>query len=377
MAIYSEYLDSLKDFVALSVERKKQLLRIAEFRKSDVLVIAAAIGKPNTPIENADLMPIADQLDSLKGERLDVVLETGGGSGETTEDIVRLLRREHKEVNFMVPGVAKSAGTIMVMSGDEILMGAYSSLGPIDAQVSRDGKFFSAEAFLEGLKKIKEETARDGTLNRAYIPILQAISPGEIEASRNALKFGKKLAADWLKKYKFAHWQNHSGGRPVTEEERTAKAEQIAADLCSHSKWLSHSRSIKQEDLREMGIKITDYEKIPVLADAIRRYHVLLRMSFETNIFKIFETPTSQILRFQGQITPPPTVADGADIGWKCPKCGGTVQIQAKFTPNVPMKPGFVPFPANNLLTCPHCGTPSDLTPIRMQIEAQTKRKIV
>jgi len=377
MAIYSEYLDSLKDFAAMSVERKKQLHRISEFRKSDVLVIAAAIGKPNTSIENADLMPIADQLDSLKGDRLDVILETGGGSGETTEDIVRLLRRQHKEVNFMIPGVAKSAGTIMVMSGDEILMGAYSALGPIDAQVSREGKFFSAEAFLEGLNKIKEETVRDGALNRAYIPILQAISPGEIESSRNALKFGKKLAADWLMRYKFAHWQNHSDGRPVTEGERAAKAEQIAADLCSHSKWLSHSRSIKQEDLRAMGIKITDYEGIPALADAIRRYHVLMRMSFETNIFKIYETPNSQILRFQGQNTPSPSKADGADIQWQCPKCGGIVQIQVRFSLNVPMKQGYVPFPANNLLTCPHCGTPSDLTPIRMQIEAQTKKRIV
>jgi len=38
------------------------------------------------------------------------------------EDIVHILREKFKSVSFIVPGQAKSAGTIMVMSGDEILM---------------------------------------------------------------------------------------------------------------------------------------------------------------------------------------------------------------------------------------------------------------
>ena len=113
MGIYSNYLDTLKSFQAFTAERKKQLQRISNFRKSDVLVIASAVEKPNSSIEIADLVPIADQLDGLKGEILDVILETPGGSGEVTEDIVGLLRRKHKTVNFIVPGTAKSAGTIM------------------------------------------------------------------------------------------------------------------------------------------------------------------------------------------------------------------------------------------------------------------------
>lgn len=376
MAIYTEYLEKLRDFAALARERKIQLARIAAERKSDVLVIAAAIGKPNTSIEYSDLIPIADQLEGLKKDRLDVVLETPGGSGETTEDIVRLLRRRHNQVSFIVPGMAKSAGTIMVLSGDEILMGAISALGPIDAQVARDGKFFSAEAFLDGLKKIKEETDSRQTLNRAYIPILQAISPGEIETARNALNFGKSLATNWLKTYKFARWQAHSDGKPVTPEEREKRAAQIAEELSSHSKWMSHGRSITMEVLRNMGIKVTDYEENAELADAIRRYHIVLRMTFETNMFKLYETPSSQIFRFHGTPPPVPAAAAGADVQWKCPKCGTMLNIQVNFQPNVPIKPGHLPFPKNNLLACPNCGTQSDLTPVRMQLEAQAKKKI-
>jgi hypothetical protein len=375
--IFSSYLETLKNFSAITHERKTQLARIAALRQSDVLVIAAAIGKPNTSIEYSDLIPIADQLELLKGDKLDVILETPGGSGETTEDIVRLLRRRHKEVNFIVPGMAKSAGTIMVMSGDEILMGPISALGPIDAQVQRDGKFFSAEAFLEGLKKIKEETDDKQALNRAYIPILQGISPGEIEAARNAMKFGRTLAANWLSKYKFAHWVEHSDKRPVTPAERVARADNVAAELCSHAKWLSHGRSITSSDLAEMGIKITNFETNTDLNDAIRRYHIVMRMSFDTNIFKIFETPISQIMRFQGTQPRPPEAADGADVNWRCPNCQLEVKIQAKFDPKVPLKPGFIPFPNDNLFTCPQCGTQSNLTPLRMQLEAQSKKKVL
>jgi ClpP class serine protease len=60
------------------------------------------------------------------------------------------------------------------MAGDEILMGTGSALGPIDAQIGQtNGKRFSAHAFLEGFKKIKEEVAATGKLNPAYIPSLQ------------------------------------------------------------------------------------------------------------------------------------------------------------------------------------------------------------
>ena len=76
---------------------------------------------------------------------MDVIIETPGGDGAVAEDIVRLLRGKFDEVCFIVPGYAKSAGTIIVMSGDDILMGPTSALGPIDAQLLWQGKVFSAE----------------------------------------------------------------------------------------------------------------------------------------------------------------------------------------------------------------------------------------
>ncbi|MBK8352706.1 MAG: Clp protease ClpP, partial [Saprospirales bacterium] len=102
-------------------------------------------------------MAIQDQLSNLNGKSIDIILETGGGIAEVVEDIVRILRSKYDNVGIIIPGTAKSAGTILSMAADEILMGTGSSLGPIDAQIITQSKRFSADAFLEGLEKIKAD----------------------------------------------------------------------------------------------------------------------------------------------------------------------------------------------------------------------------
>lgn len=403
MGIFSDYLDQgpTLDIVA---ERKKQLERIAQLRKRDILVYAAdsAKARQGAPvgIDNSDLLPITDQISNLSGSAIDVLLETGGGSGETTEDIVRLLYGKYKSVAFIIPGMAKSAGTIMTMAGDEILMEPASSLGPIDAQIQWEGKVFSAEAFLKGLEAIKEEVTATNSLNRAYIPVLQRISPGEIQHAENALSFAKDLVTAWLRDHKFQNWtvhRTHNHGSPVTAEQKEARAKEIADKLCDHSKWLSHGRSIKISDLKSIGLEITDYSEQPELADAIRRYNVLLQMTFDsTGIYKLFETPNSQIQKFFGQApialpgfapplpavpgAPDPTAAQslgGAMVGFTCPKCKKSYTLQADFDQEKPLQPGAERFPPNDILICAQCRTTHNLLALRRQVELQTKRRIV
>jgi hypothetical protein len=389
MGIYTEYLDKQFNSQQLNQERQKQLLRISKLRNNrDVLVIAADLNKGKAPIsiDYSDLMAVNDQLTSLNGTAIDLILETPGGSGEIAEDIVRLLHGKYNEVGIIVPGYAKSAGTIIAMAGDEILMEPASALGPIDAQISWQGKTFSADAFLEGMDKIKEEVENTGVLNKAYIPILQALSPGEIQSAENALKFAKTLVTDWLAHYKFKDWSIHSStGEPVTDADRTARAEEIATKLCNHRYWLTHGRSIKIKDLTDMKLRITDYSAIPDLADAIRRYYTLMQMTFASNVYKIFETPNSQILRLLvPQISnqpamrlETPTGAENADLELHCPKCNNVLRIQANLGKPHPVKPSFLPFPADNKLSCPNCKAEIDVSAVRRDIEAKAKKPIV
>lgn len=389
MGFLSEYIGKSMTFDQITTERKAQLSALSAARGGrDVLVYAADLMKQGPPIgvDYSDLQPIADQLANLHGQAIDVVLETPGGAGEVAEDIVRMLHDKYQTVAFIIPGWAKSAGTIMAMAGNEILMGSTSALGPIDAQNVWQGKQFSADAFLEGLEKIKKETVKAGALNRAYIPILQGISPGEIQAAQNAMKFSEVLARDWLAKYKFKDWTVHSTtGQPVTAQQRRGRARQIARVLCNHRRWLTHGKSLRIADLQEMGLKITNYETLASCAEPIARYHALLLMTFQTtvdrNIYKVFETPNSQVYRqavlAQAPAANPAAGAVKAAFDFKCPSCGTDHKIQANLAPGQTLDPGNVAFPPDNQFKCPVCGTVGDLSPHRAQIEAQTGKKVV
>lgn len=383
MGIYSEYLNKNMTFQQLIEERKKQLARISEIRGREVLVFASDFNKGNASISITyeDLLPINDQFSNLGGESLDLILETPGGSGEVAEDIVKLLRSKFSDISIIIPGWAKSAGTIIAMSCDEILMEPASALGPIDAQISRNGKTFSADALLKGMEDIKEEVNTTGILNMAYVPILQDISPGELQGAQNALDFAKDLVKEWLVKYKFKDWNNHSAtGLPVTQEEKKQRANEIANVLADHSKWLTHGRSIKISDLEDMKLKITDYSLNPELNDAISRYYTLLKLTFESDIYKVYETVNSQIyktINIGGVQQPEPQIGKSINVDINCGNCHNDIQLQVNFEKNIPLKEGYLPFPENNLLTCPVCNIEHDLTQIRQQLEDQFQIPIV
>lgn len=406
MGIYTEYLNKNMTPLVMEAERKRLLTLISSLRGNrDVLVYASDASKSEAPIgiDNADLLPFQDQLSNLKGKDIDIIIDTPGGLAEVVEDMVKLVRGKHNHVGIIVPGSAKSAGTIFAMAADEILMGPASSLGPIDAQIMMGSKRFSAEAFLEGLEKIKKEVIKNG-LNLAYVPILQNISPGEIQHCENAQSFSQTLVSKWLEKYKFSTWVKHSSsGAPVTQQEKIDKAKDIAARLCNHSNWLTHGRSIKIGDLTSMGLLITDYSANIQLNDAITRYYTLLRMTFDSSpaVYKIFETATSQILKqfvqmqqvsgpvpFGGPIplgTPLPAgspaqlqQAKKVNINVNCVKCGTGQSVQGNLEPNIPYEKGQVPYPIeNDIIKCVNCGTDLNLRDARVNIEAQTGKKIV
>ena len=385
--VFSQYLNRRLRGKELTKERRRQLQRISALRSRPNIVMAAGPNKgPNvsTTINYEDILPFQDLLEGLDGKSIDVLVETLGGSAEVVEDLVKLLRGRFEEVAFIVPGWAKSAGTILVMAGDEIVMGPGSALGPIDAQMSWKNKVFSADAFLQGLEEMKKE-ANDQGLNKAHIPILQQISPGEIQRARNALKFARDLVGKWLEKYKFHDWTVHtSSNAPVTIEERRETAHRIAKDLCDHQRWLTHGRSIKIQDLRDLGLKITDFSTNRELNDAIRRYRALLQMTFESNMYKLFETEYGMIGRF-ANVNPAvqDTIRKGAkkhnilNVDTKCSSCKKDIPLQFRFADGIPPQKGRIPYPKDDTVTCPHCGRQANIAALRDRIERDSEKEVI
>ena len=78
---------------------------------------------------------------NITGTSLDVLLHSPGGLAEAAESIVQLLRARFSDVRFIVPSMAKSAATMLALSGNVLVMDevpcVFPGLDPANLQRSR------------------------------------------------------------------------------------------------------------------------------------------------------------------------------------------------------------------------------------------------
>lgn len=209
--------------------------------------------------------------------RLVILLNTPGGSAETVEKMVSVIRFHYDEVFFVVPDYAMSAGTILCMSGDKIFMDYSSSVGPIDPQVYNGKNWVPALGYLDKVEELIQKSSKD-ELTEAEFLILQKIDLAELRSYEMARNLTINLLKEWLVKFKFKDWSIHnSNGKDVTLEEKTIRAEEIASKLSNNSIWHSHGRSIGIKTLTNvLKLKIEDYSNEDVLRELIRNYNDLI-----------------------------------------------------------------------------------------------------
>lgn len=209
--------------------------------------------------------------------KLVVFLNTPGGSAETVEKMVSVIRFHYDEVYFVVPDYAMSAGTILCMSGDKIFMDYSSSLGPIDPQVYNGKNWVPALGYLDKVEELIKKS-QDDKLTEAEFMLLQKIDLAELRSYEMARNLTIALLKEWLVKFKFKDWTIHSStSEPVTENEKTQRANFIATALSNNSLWHSHGRSIGIDTLKTfLKLKIEDYSKNNELRELIRDYNDLI-----------------------------------------------------------------------------------------------------
>lgn len=214
--------------------------------------------------------------DTVKNETLCIFLNTPGGSAETVEKLVKITRHHYKEVYFIVPDAAYSAGTIFCMSGDKIYMDYSSSLGPIDPQVFNGKNWVPALGYLDKVEEMIEKSAK-GTLTQAELIMLREQDIAMLRRFEQARDLTIELLKEWLVKYKFKNWNNHRNSNPVTPQEKTDRATEIARDLSNNKLWHSHGRSIDVASLTHiLKLKIEDYSNDTTLKPLVRDYNDLI-----------------------------------------------------------------------------------------------------
>lgn len=191
--------------------------------------------------------------------------------------MVSVIRFHYKEVYFVVPDYAMSAGTILCMSGDKIFMDYSSSLGPIDPQVYNGKNWVPALGYLDKVEELIQKSS-NGELTEAEFMILQKIDLAELRSYEMARNLTINLLKEWLVKFKFKDWNTHnSNGAPVTLAEKEERAEDIANKLSNNSIWHSHGRSIGIDTLTNfLKLRIEDYSTNDELRELIRNYNDLI-----------------------------------------------------------------------------------------------------
>lgn len=212
-------------------------------------------------ISVAVVMTLFDQLGTIgKTPKIDLFLYTTGGDVEVPIRIVTLVREYCDQLGVLIPHRALSAGTLLAMGADEIVMTPLSVLGPIDPTRShpllprREGATESEPISVQDMRHAMDfirKAAGEGkempytpeAMAQIFTALFDKIHPlaiGAIEQSYSLAKLvGKKCLSTHMD--------------PTSEE---AKIDGIVDRLCDDYK--SHAYQIGRKEARSIGLKVLD-----------------------------------------------------------------------------------------------------------------------
>lgn len=395
MSYLDEYIKKLrgKSAEALITERSKLIKKFNKEYNAFLFIYASCIETniPEVSMLPVDYEAIHDLLKDRSGGKIVFYIETRGGSGDAARDIAELLHDKFDEVHFLIAGEAKSAGTILALSGDEILMTETGALGPIDAQVNIGRSQCSAHGYMAWVEEKRREAQKNKRLNPFDATMVAQISPGELNQVNNALQYAINLVKSWLPKYKFKNWTHTETNKtPVTQAMKEERAHKIAEQLTDQSRWNSHGRSLKIKDLQELQLKIIPVDEDRKMADIVYRIKAINRLLFGAmGVYKIFVTENHRIQRNKtpkgvGGVIPKPVNLKNADLSQfdiDCPKCHKKYKLYAKFKNDKKIdkdmkKEGFKPVPKTKTLSCA-CGQVIDLVGPLTEMETMVGKKVI
>jgi hypothetical protein len=271
------------------VVRRRLLLDLSEYTGRNTIIYATGFLEPGLKpvwamsINPSDKLRFREVMTNLTGDRLDVVLESPGGSPDAAESIVQLLRSKFKDIRFIVPNLAKSAATMLALSGNQIIMDEHSELGPTDPQLAfqEEGKSLScpAQAILDQFARASGEISKDPSQLPAWIPILKQYGPSLLQQCENAIELTRSLVSKWLETYMFA-------GRTDARE----RAAEVSDALANSRRHLSHGRMIGLDDALALNLNVIDSRDFPELQRKVWDLYVAIQLTFKkTGAVKIVE----------------------------------------------------------------------------------------
>ena len=198
-----------------------------------------------------------------------LVLHTPGGMAEEAQTIADYLRSKVSAIDVLVPTYATSAGTMIALGCDRVIMGRQGQLGPTDPQLMIENRLFSAHSIVEPFEEPKTRISANLVLAHAWAPVLRSLGPALLQEARKSIANGETLVRDWLQEYIFA-------------EETDPEA--LAITVAEHfggNQHGSHGRRIDRDEARQQPLHVIDPEDDQRLQEEVLTLYHLSTIAFE------------------------------------------------------------------------------------------------
>lgn len=249
-------------------ERKTTLDEIAASRESSVIsYITGDRRQLETQISPEVIDIFVEHLDEIgPTKKISLILHTNGGNTAAAWRLINLLHTFCDELEVIVSAKALSAGTLISLGADKIIMTKQAALGPIDPSVNHplnpiipNAPHIKAPVSVEAIRGYLDAAGELGikdanSLTQILIDLSNKVHPlvlGEIFRSRSQIRF---LAKKLLK-------------RQIKDDD---KIKEIIDFLCAESG--SHDYTINRREARELGLKIEN--PTDALYKILRKLHL-------------------------------------------------------------------------------------------------------
>ncbi len=270
--------------------RKEFLKKLYEKTGRDIIVYYSACQTKNASgdllsISHDDRIGFQSILDENKdgNDKLDLILHTPGGDIQATKMIISALRQKYADIRVIVPITAMSAGTMIALASNNILISNSGNLGPIDPQLylGSINAFIPANEIGKVISEAKRDINSNKNVNYWYYELSKY--PAAIHLmSENVIKQSKDMTLEWLKKWMFK-------GDPDAD----SKSSEILNYFSNYNKHLTHGNHLTYDELSSAvpNLKISLLESDSELKDLVDSvfysYDIFLMQA--TNVVKIIE----------------------------------------------------------------------------------------
>lgn len=202
------------------------------------------------PVERDDTLPFVDLLHNIAPTTdLDLMLHTGGGDIDAAEKLISMVRSKvgTATLRVVVPDYAKSAGTLMALGADHVVMSDMSELGPIDPQVVlADGNGnrirHSIQSYLDAYETHTATLKKDPG-NVAAQLMLNKLDPATVKLFEAVRDRARRFAEDQLK---LGMFKDGKGNWSLA-----------ASELIDTKRWQSHGQMISWQAAQDPRIGLS------------------------------------------------------------------------------------------------------------------------